>query len=163
MQDIEPKLDYNNSPITPLPPCDSLALAERLPTFFVNVFICVIVVIASHFEKYFDVSYIIAFEEEHVTSQDTSNKEKSFCTMLDAIDSKTGFCEACSLVHNCFPKLCEFAGGLASMYPGTAQVESAFFIIDWEKDKYRTSLMDVSLVGIMHAKQFKDLVALSTT
>ena len=159
VQDIEPERDYDNNPITSLPPCDPLAFAKMLPASFVNV----VIRFRSRLEKHFDASYIVALEEEHVALRDTYNKEEAFRTMLDAIDSETGFCEAWSLVHNRFPKLCEFAGGLASVYPGTARVESDFSIIGWEKDEYRTSLMDVSLEGIMHAKQFKDLVALRTT
>lgn len=99
-------------------------------------------------------------EKGHVALRDTYNKEGAFRTTLDAIDSETEFPEAWSLVRNRFSKLCEFTGGLASVYPATAQVQSSFCIIGWEKDEYRTSLMDMSLEGILHAKQLKNLVAL---
>lgn len=43
------------------------------------------------------------------------------------------------------------------MYPGTSRVESDFSIMKWEKNDYRMSLMDLSLEGIMHSKQVKEL------
>lgn len=158
VHDIEPERDNNNDPMTSLPPCDPLAFAKMLPSSFVAV----VIRFRTRLEKKFGASYIVALEEEHVALRDTYVKEEAFRSMLDAIDVNTGFCEAWSLVQNRFPKLCEFAGGLASVYPGTARVESDFSIIGWEKDEYRTALMDVSLEGIMHAKQFKDLHAIHT-
>jgi hypothetical protein len=53
-----------------------------------------------------------------------------------------------------------FAGGLASVYPGTMRVKSDFSVIGWEMYKFRSALMDISLEGIMHAKQFKELQAI---
>ena len=56
-----------------------------------------------------------------------------------------------------YPKLVQFCGGLASVFPGTSTVESDFSVIGWEKDEYRFSLTDISLEGILHAKQGKVL------
>ena len=50
-----------------------------------------------------------------------------------------------------------FCGGLATLFPGTATVESDFSIVNYEKDRYRAKLTDFSLEGIMQAKQY-DLV-----
>jgi hypothetical protein len=58
-------------------------------------------------------------------------------------------------------KLCIFAGGIASVYPGSIRVESDFSAIGWEKDEYRTSVMDLSLEGIMHTKHYKEIQALN--
>jgi hypothetical protein len=33
-------------------------------------------------------------------------------------------------------------------------VEADFAIINWEKDEFRTSLIDMSLEGIKHSKQY---------
>jgi hypothetical protein len=52
-----------------------------------------------------------------------------------------------------FPKLVEFCGALASVFPGTSTVESHFSIIGWEKDDYCFNLTDMSLDGILHEKQ----------
>ena len=51
----------------------------------------------------------------------------------------------------------KFAGGLAASFPGTSTVESDFLILGWEKDEYRTMLKDLSLKGILQAKQATDL------
>ena len=48
-------------------------------------------------------------------------------------------------------------GGNKAVFPGTSTVESDFSVIGWEKDEYRFSLTDISLEGILHAKQGKVL------
>ena len=53
-----------------------------------------------------------------------------------------------------FEKLKEFCGGLGTVFPGTATVESDFSIVNIEKNDYRTALTDLALEGIMHSKQF---------
>ena len=55
---------------------------------------------------------------------------------------------------NQFALLKRFFGGLASVFPGTATVESDFSLINWEKDDYRASLTDFSLERILHSKQY---------
>ena len=54
-----------------------------------------------------------------------------------------------------FPALQKFCGGLASVFPGTASVESDFSLVNYEKDQYRSKLSDFSLEGILHAKQME--------
>ena len=54
-----------------------------------------------------------------------------------------------------FEKLKEFCGGLGTVFPGTATVESDFSIVNYEKNDYRTALTDLSLEGILHSKQYK--------
>ena len=58
-----------------------------------------------------------------------------------------------------FEKLKEFCGGLATVFPGTATVESDFSIVNYEKNEYRTALTDLSLEGILHAKQYKTITS----
>ena len=57
-----------------------------------------------------------------------------------------------------FGLLKRFFGGLASIFPGTATVESDFSLINWEKDDYRAGLTDFSLEGILHCKQYFKLL-----
>ena len=57
-----------------------------------------------------------------------------------------------------FPELCEFAGGLASIFPNTASVESDFSSLKWEKDDFRSLLTDFALEGILHCKQYLHLL-----
>jgi len=49
-----------------------------------------------------------------------------------------------------------FCGGLATKFSGTSSVESDFSLIGLEKDEYRTGLNDLSLKGILHAKQMNE-------
>ena len=44
-----------------------------------------------------------------------------------------------------------------SVFSNTATVESDFLILNWEKDEYRLSLMDLSLESIIQCRQFKVL------
>jgi hypothetical protein len=60
-------------------------------------------------------------------------------------------------VHNRFKLLEKFCGGIACVFPGTAQVESDFSIVKLEKDDFRMSLTDLSLEGVLHAKQHEYL------
>jgi hypothetical protein len=62
---------------------------------------------------------------------------------------------------NQFALLKRFFGGLASVFPGTATVESDFSLINWEKDDYRASLTDFSLEGILHSKQYFELLGIA--
>jgi hypothetical protein len=57
-----------------------------------------------------------------------------------------------------FEPLKLFFGGLATIFPGTATVESYFSLINWEKDDYRSSLTDSLLEGILHSKQYFELL-----
>lgn len=52
-----------------------------------------------------------------------------------------------------FKMLFAFSGGLASVFPSTATVESDFLTLQWEKNLHRSSLTDLSLEGILHCKE----------
>jgi hypothetical protein len=41
--------------------------------------------------------------------------------------------------------LVEFCGGLATIFPNTATIESDFAVLRWEKDDFRSDLSDFSL------------------
>jgi hypothetical protein len=56
-----------------------------------------------------------------------------------------------------FPKLRQFCGGIATVFPGTSTVESDFGVINWEYDEFRGSLTEFSFKGILQCKQFKRL------
>ena len=91
-----------------------------------------------------------------------SSESQFKASLLECSDSITSFMEGWALCRNRFDKLQLFAGGLASMSPNTATVESDFSVIGAEKNVYRESLTDFSLEGILHAKQFQSLRSLST-
>jgi len=52
-----------------------------------------------------------------------------------------------------FKRLQSFCGSLASVFPNTTSVESDFSIYQWEVDEFRSSLMHLSLEGVMQTKQ----------
>lgn len=101
-------------------------------------------------------------ETDHRELLQAYRNEPPFKKAVDACsDAKTGFSEAWDLCLGRFRYLRHFVGGLASMFPNTATVESDFSLIGFEKNVYRQSLTDFSLEGILHAKQFDTLRALS--
>ncbi len=53
-----------------------------------------------------------------------------------------------------------FCGGLATVFPGTSQVESDSSIIKDEKNVLGQAVTDLSLEGVLQAKQFDKLAAL---
>jgi hypothetical protein len=69
----------------------------------------------------------------------------------------TPFRESWKLLEGRFEELVDFSGGLATIIPGTATVESDFSVIGWEKDIYRNALTAFSLEGLLHARQFDRL------
>ena len=79
---------------------------------------------------------------------------------LDGFQESVGFLEARFALQPRFPNLCLFAGGMTAVHPGMARVESDFSVIGREKDECRSALVDFSLEGIMHAKQFKKIQSL---
>lgn len=54
-----------------------------------------------------------------------------------------------------------FAGGIATVMPGTSSVEADFSLINWHKDAYSKALMDFSLESILHCKQHTRLSKLA--
>jgi hypothetical protein len=102
-------------------------------------------------------------EEDHRELRRAVSSESQFkASLCECSDSTTSFMEGWALCRNRFDKLQLFSGGLASMFPNTATVESDFSVIGVEKNVYRESLTDFSLEGILHAKQFNSLRSLST-
>jgi hypothetical protein len=72
-------------------------------------------------------------------------------------DEDVSFEEGWKAMQGRLPLLQEFCGGLATVFPGTATVESDFSVIHSEKSCQRKALTDMSLEGIMHCKQLRRL------
>ena len=104
---------------------------------------------------------IYVIDQEFQELQSAYNRESSFKTVLDACDRRTSFEGGWKLAQDCFLTLREFFGGLATAFPDTSTVESDFSIVKWEKDNSRVSLADLSLEGILHANQFKQMRAIT--
>jgi hypothetical protein len=64
------------------------------------------------------------------------------------------------LMHAYGATLQQFCGGLATVFPGTATVESDFSVLKWEYDEFRSTLSELSLERIMQCKQFKKVMEL---
>ena len=58
-------------------------------------------------------------------------------------DEKTTFDEAWSIVKGRFKYLLRFCGGGASVFPGTSQVESDFYIVKGEKTMFKKVLVNL--------------------
>ncbi|PXF40384.1 hypothetical protein BWQ96_09902 [Gracilariopsis chorda] len=84
--------------------------------------------------------------------------EDSLRLAMDACDHKTSFRDGWSLLGLRVPALFEFAGGLATVVPGTATVEADFPRLRREKDIFRQNLSDFGLQCVLHAQQYKDLL-----
>jgi len=99
--------------------------------------------------------------EEHRELKCVAHEETHLRTLLEKCsDEKTSFEEGWALCGGAYPKLQLFVGGLASMFPNTATVESDFSLIGIEKNVYHQSLTNFFLKGILHAKQFNELLSL---
>ena len=80
---------------------------------------------------------------------------------LDDMQEKAvSFEDAWAPVDSRFPMLQEFCGALATVFPNTSTVESDFSTLGLENNEYRKSLTDLSLEGVLHSKQFCELVGL---
>jgi hypothetical protein len=62
------------------------------------------------------------------------------------------------LLREKFTPLRDFAGGLATVSPSTAIVESDFSLMKWEKHKFRSVQTDFSFEGILHYKQYEAIL-----
>jgi hypothetical protein len=78
------------------------------------------------------------------------------------LNARLDNCTACftfddgwHLLGEKFTFLRHLAGGIATVSPSTAAVESDFSQIKWGKDEFRIALTDFSLEGILHCKQYK--------
>ena len=82
--------------------------------------------------------------------------ESSLKLALNECDGNTSFECGWSIIEGAsrFDVLMDYCGGIATIFPNTATVESEFSVLSWEKDEYRKSLTDLSLEGIMQCKQF---------
>jgi hypothetical protein len=78
--------------------------------------------------------------------------------LLGSHDHSTGFNQAWDMLSSVtYGRLRQFVGGLATVLANTTSIESDFSILKWEKDEYRTCLMDISLEGIFQSKQFEEI------
>lgn len=102
-------------------------------------------------------SDIDLIEQQHRNLVTAYSNESVLKEALDSLPEFASFEESWKVITGRFKQLEKFCGGLATVFPVTAQVESDFSVLKSEKDDFRTSITDLSLEGIMHSKQFDAL------
>jgi hypothetical protein len=102
-----------------------------------------------------DRQYVHEIESEHRAFLKAVQMEKDLRDGLREQSNKLDFSDAWAVCQKRFPKLQEFWGGLSTVFPGTATVESDFSIVNWEKSDYRSALSDLTSEVILHCKQFE--------
>ena len=103
---------------------------------------------------------IAEIEIQHRQLSIAYRQEPALKSALDKYSEEVSiksFDTAWAIVEGRFEILRDFCGGIATVFPNTASVESDFSILGWEKDRYRLSITDLSLEGIMHCKQYEVL------
>jgi hypothetical protein len=106
------------------------------------------------------------FTEEDIQNMQTKHKlferkyhsDEGFKCLVQATKQHKSFDDTWSWLYQQYPLLVAFCGGIGSTFPGTSTVESDFSIVGWEKDDYRTALSNLSLEGILHAKQREEII-----
>ena len=79
---------------------------------------------------------------------------------IDRFDEVAAYRDAWNRLHNTYPLLEMFVGGLATIFPGTSTVESYFLVVNYKKTRNRMCLSDASLEGILHTKQYQRMRSL---
>ena len=80
-------------------------------------------------------------------------EEQTFAGAIDAYKDTYSFEDCWSPLGIGFEELKSFAGGIATVMPGTSSVEADFSLINWHKDPNAKAMTDFSLESILHCKQ----------
>jgi arsenate reductase-like glutaredoxin family protein len=102
-----------------------------------------------------------ALEQEHKAFVDAITHKEPLRNVLNDHDATVPFSDSWKCLGDRFKLLVSFCGGIATIFPGPSQVESDFSIIKFEKDEFRSSIMDLSLEGVLHCKQFNMISKIS--
>ena len=105
----------------------------------------------------FTLEQIEVIENNHQKLVRAYHAEKPLKPELDSFNHRTSFFESWDRLRIQFPNLYKFAGGLASVFPGTAIVEADSSKIKREKDDFRQSLSDFGLQCVLHCEQRKKI------
>lgn len=112
-------------------------------------------------EYTFSAVQVESIGREHKALCDSYCREPAVKSSIDSFHDGTSFHDAWAGCRSRYPFLARFAGGLATIFPGTSTVESDFSVTKYEKNKNRSSLSDASLEGILHAKQYRRMCNLT--
>ena len=103
---------------------------------------------------------IEAIEESHQDLLDSYRRESVLRDVIDSTAPTCSFKDAWAGQQARFMPLFKFCGGIASVFPGTATVESDFSVLRREKNVFRQNLTDFGLASVMHARQYDRLCQL---
>jgi hypothetical protein len=144
----------NNARELEVPPVMPTNLIKMRLGVFINE---VVDQYCGHLAKHWSVDLIDKVESEHRELLAVYAHKPNVKAALDKHDEKTFFNEAWDCLKGRFMQLRQLCAGLATAFPNTTSVESDFFIVKWEKNDSRSNLTSLSLVGIMHVKQFEQI------
>jgi hypothetical protein len=117
-----------------------------------------------HLKRFWNQEEITMLESQYRRLVLLYQHDLTFKRALDQCDHNTSFEMSWGIVNQSeigqFDILRYFCGGIATIFPNTATVESDFSVLGWEKDEFRQSLTDLSLEGILQCKQFEMLSGL---
>ena len=141
-------------------PTDQYTIPPVLPHQLVQLrgaaFTTIVVKHLSQLQHSWTPEKIEQLEIQHRELRFEYQQNQVFAKALDACNYTTSFSSSWAIVgQGRFDILRDFCGGIGTVFPNTATVESDFSILGWEKDEYRKSLTDLSLEGIMQCKQFE--------
>jgi hypothetical protein len=152
---IQVERDSNNNAMElEAPPVMPSNLVKMHPGVFINE---IVDQYHGHLPKHWSTNLIDKAESEHRELLAIYAREPDVKVAFDKHDEKTFFNEAWDCLKGRFMQLRQLCGGLAIAFPNTTLVESDFSIVKWEKNDSHSSLTSLSLMGIMHTKQFEQI------
>ena len=114
-----------------------------------------------HLEYIYSAIQIEAIECKHKALCDLYNRDPNVKGSIDSLDNGDSFDAAWTGLRSTYLFLKRFVSGLASIFSSTSTIESNFLVTKFEKNNNRTTLSDVSLEGIIHAKQYRLMCSLN--
>jgi hypothetical protein len=152
---IQAECDSNNNAreleVPPVMPAD---FVKMHPSVFISE---VVDQYCGHLTKHWNADLIDKAENELYELLVVYARKPDVKATLDKHNEKTFFNEAWDCLKGHFMQLHQLCGGLATVFPNMTSVESDFSIVKWEKNDFRSSLTSLSLVSIMHTKQFEQI------
>ena len=129
-----------------LPSSDNLppVLPHELVKLPTRQFTSIVVEHLDQLKQFWGEEAVDTLERQHQYLLIEYQRDTTLQSALDNCDGHTSFETGWSIVDTKkFNVLRDFCGGMASIFPNTATVESDFSILGWEKDEYRKSLTDL--------------------
>ena len=113
-----------------------------------------------HLDYTFSTKEIENIGRQHNALCDLYRHQPDVKRSIDRFDKGAAYQDAWNGLHNTYPLLERFVGGLATIFPGTSTVERNVLVVKYKKIRNRMSLSDASLKGILHAKQYRRMRSL---